>query len=118
TNTFDVGIPELNSPSFSVEYHEMLKRVFEAITKYSQAVGTSTISWNHYSLQLASFDPMFNASVNLLISQAANPNSEVHQQLYNDFIQNYGTYYVSNVIVGGIAHLYTFVRESYHKNAT
>ncbi|CAF4660129.1 unnamed protein product [Rotaria sp. Silwood1] len=118
TNTFDVGIPELNSPSFSVEYHEMLKRVFEAITKYSQAVGTSTISWNHYSLQLASFDPMFNTSVNLLISQAANPNSEVHQQLYNDFIQNYGTYYVSNVIVGGIAHLYTFVRESYHKNAT
>ncbi|CAF3492650.1 unnamed protein product [Rotaria sp. Silwood1] len=123
TNTFDVGISGLNSPSFSVEYHEMLKRVFEAITKYSQAVGTSTISWNHYSLQLASlsllkFDPMFNTSVNLLISQAANPNSEVHQQLYNDFIQNYGTYYVSNVIVGGIAHLYTFVRESYHKNAT
>ncbi|CAF4059651.1 unnamed protein product [Rotaria sp. Silwood2] len=123
TNSFDSGISELSDPSFSIEYHEMLKRVYEAITKHSQAVGTSTIWWGLYSIQLPSssvlkFDPMFNASVNLLISQAANPKSEVHQQFYNDFIQNYGTYFVSNVIVGGIAHLYTFITENYHKNST
>jgi hypothetical protein len=61
---------------------------------------------------------MFNASVDLLISQAANPTSEIEQQLYNEFIQSYGTYYVSNVIVGGTAHLYSFVGEDYYKKST
>ncbi len=64
------------------------------------------------------FDPMFNASVNLLISQASNPISEDQQQLYNEFVQSYGTYYVSNVIVGGTAHLYSFVGDSYYKLST
>ncbi|CAF3928241.1 unnamed protein product [Rotaria sordida] len=122
-NTFDIGISGLNNPSFSIEYHEMLKRVYQAITKYSQVIGTSTIWWNLYSIQLVSssllkFDSMFNDSINLLISQAANPNSEIDQQFYNDFIQKYGTHYLSNVIVGGIAHLYTFIMENYHKNST
>jgi len=58
---------------------------------------------------------MFNTSVNLLISQAANPTSELQQQIYNEFVQSYGTYYVSNVIVGGTAHLYSFVGENYYK---
>lgn len=60
------------------------------------------------------FDPTFNASVYLLISQAANPTSEFEQSLYNEFIQMYGTHYVSHVIVGGVAYLYTFVGENYH----
>ena len=61
---------------------------------------------------------MFNASVNLLISEAANPTSDIEQQLYNEFIQSYGTYYVSNVIVGGTATLYSLVGEDYYKTST
>lgn len=38
--------------SFSFEYHEILRRVYEAITKHSQIVGTSTIWWGMYSIQL------------------------------------------------------------------
>lgn len=56
--------------------------------------------------------------MNLLISEARNPTTESEQQLYNEFVQSYGTYYVSNVIVGGMAHLYTFVGENYHKTTS
>jgi hypothetical protein len=61
---------------------------------------------------------MFTASVNLLISEATNPTSESQQTYYNEFIQTYGTHYVSNVIVGGMANLYTFVAESAYKSTS
>ena len=61
---------------------------------------------------------MFNTSVNVLIAEARNPTTESQQQLYNEFVQSYGTYYVSNVVVGGVAHLYTFVGEDYHKTSS
>lgn len=59
---------------------------------------------------------MFNESVNLLLSEGRNPSTESQQQLYNEFVQAYGTFYVSNAIVGGMAHLYTFVGENYHRS--
>lgn len=57
---------------------------------------------------------MFNASVNLLISQARNPTEESQQELYNEFVRKYGTSYVSHAIVGGIAHWYSFIEKNYH----
>jgi hypothetical protein len=64
------------------------------------------------------FDPMFTASVNLLISEASNPTSETEQTYYNEFIQTYGTHYVSNVIVGGMVNLYTFMAENAYKSSS
>jgi hypothetical protein len=61
---------------------------------------------------------MFTASVNLLISEATNPTSETQQTYYNEFIQTYGTHYVSNVIVGGVTNMYTLMAENYYKTSS
>ena len=39
--------------SLAVQYSETLKRAQEAITKNNQAIGTSTVWWGLYSMQLA-----------------------------------------------------------------
>ena len=49
--SFGIGISTPKA-SFGLNYHETLKRVYEAITKRSQIVGTSTIWWGMYSIQL------------------------------------------------------------------
>lgn len=61
---------------------------------------------------------MFTKSISVLSARGVNPTTEAQQLFYNQFIQSYGTHYVSRVIVGGIAHLYTFINENYHKNKT
>ena len=60
---------------------------------------------------------MFNSSINVLAKQASLPTTEDHQRLYNQFVQSYGTHYVSNVIMGGTAYVYSFISASYHSNA-
>ena len=66
----------------------------------------------HYRL-----DSMFNSSINLLAKQASLPTTEDHQRLYNQFVQSYGTHYVSNVIMGATAYIYSFMSASYHSTA-
>ena len=56
--------------------------------------------------------------MNQLISQARNPTTESQQELYNEFVRNYGTSYFSSAIVGGVAHFYTFVAENYHTTSS
>lgn len=51
SNSFSLGVTTFKG-SFGLEYHETLKKVYEAITKRSQVVGTSTIWWGLYSIQL------------------------------------------------------------------
>lgn len=58
---------------------------------------------------------MFTMSVSHLATQASTPSTEAHQILYNQFIETYGTHYVSRVIVGGTAKLYTFINKQYHE---
>ena len=58
---------------------------------------------------------MFTESVNMLASEAPKPSTEDHQAYYNQFVAAYGTHYVSRIIVGGAAHLYTLIASNYHK---
>ena len=57
-------------------------------------------------------------SVEFLATQAPNPSNEDHQMYYNQFIQTYGTNYVSRVIVGGSANMYSLIDSSYHKSSS
>ncbi|CAF0806884.1 unnamed protein product [Rotaria sordida] len=50
---FGGGITVPGYVSLAVQYSETLKRAYEAITKNNQAIGTSTIWWGLYSIQLA-----------------------------------------------------------------
>ena len=51
--SFGGSIGVSGSGSLAVQYSETLKRAQEAITKNNQAIGTSTIWWGLYSIQLA-----------------------------------------------------------------
>lgn len=61
---------------------------------------------------------MFTQSVDLLASEASDPSNEDQQTYYNQFVETYGTHYVSRIIVGGTAHLYTLMDESFHKTCS
>jgi hypothetical protein len=61
---------------------------------------------------------MFTTSVDLLTSEAPNPSTEDHQTYYNQFIETYSTHYVSRIIVGGVAHLYTLIDSSFYKSSS
>ncbi|CAF1472757.1 unnamed protein product [Adineta steineri] len=120
STSFGIGIGIPGVINVAVGYRETLKQIQEAITKSEKAVGISTIWWGLYSVQLGpplflKLDPMFTQSIDLLASEASNPTSEDHQLYYNQFIETYGTHYVSRIIVGGTAYLYTLLDSNYHK---
>lgn len=58
---------------------------------------------------------MFLNTINHLYNQASNPTTEFHQKLYNDFIDSYGTHYVSYVTMGMKLRIYVFIHENYSK---
>ena len=51
--SFGGGIDVPGYASLAVQFSETLKRAQEAITNNNQAIGTSTIWWGLYSIQLA-----------------------------------------------------------------
>ena len=59
---------------------------------------------------------MFTNAINILHTRASNPKTESQQALYNQFVESFGTHYVSRVIMGGTAHMYSFISESYHRS--
>ena len=61
---------------------------------------------------------MFNASVSALVDLGAGAKSEAEQSLYNMIVETFGTHYVSQVIVGATAHIYTFINENYVKTSS
>ncbi|CAF1442998.1 unnamed protein product [Rotaria sordida] len=92
------------------------------MTKEAKSVGTSTSWWGLYSIQLAppfiiKLDPSFNSSVTAL-ARLPIPTTDDQQVPYSVLLETYGTHYVTHVIVGGTAHVYTFVNQAFSNSST
>ncbi|CAF4831041.1 unnamed protein product [Rotaria sp. Silwood1] len=110
TYTLTVVTLELSIDNTIQEAYQMMQ------SKYT-AVATSTTWWGMYSIQMLpaymlKFSSIFNRSLSRLVS---NPTTEQQQLFYNQIVTTFGTHYVSSVIVGGIAHYYTFLTEEWQR---
>ncbi|CAF1960413.1 unnamed protein product [Rotaria magnacalcarata] len=109
--------------SGSTSRYNTLRRIQEAITKSSKAVATSTSWWGLYSIQLGppfiiKFDPLFNASMSAIINQQHAARTESEQVLYNMLLETFGTHYVTHVILGATAHIFTLINDAYAKSSS
>ncbi|CAF1513144.1 unnamed protein product [Rotaria magnacalcarata] len=109
--------------SGSTSRYNTLRRIQEAITKSSKAVATSTSWWGLYSIQLGppfiiKLDPMFNESMMAIINEPHTPRTEAQQIRYNMLLDTFGTHYVTHVIVGAIAHIFTLLSDAYAKSSS
>lgn len=61
---------------------------------------------------------MFTQSIDLLASEAPNPSNDDEQAYYNQFVQTFGTHYVSRAIVGGIAYMFTLIDSKFYNQSS
>lgn len=120
--SFDIGYQSSNY-SLGFQYHQELESAYTSITKIGQAIGISSSWYGMYSISLGPaflmpLNSMFQKTLVALDKSAKNPTTEAHQAMYNQAIQAFGTHYVSSVIIGGSAKLYTFVNNSYYKETS
>ncbi|CAF2064098.1 unnamed protein product [Rotaria magnacalcarata] len=123
STSFGIGMGLPGVASVAIGYSKTLKEIEQSMKRNDRAVGVSSTWWGFYSIQIAppflmKLDPMFAESVELLATEASNPSNEDHQTLYNQFIQTFGTHYVSRVIVGGTAYLYSIMEASFHNKSS
>ncbi|CAF2690357.1 unnamed protein product [Rotaria sp. Silwood2] len=86
-------------------------------SKYT-AAATSTTWWGMYSIQMLPgylLTSAFNSSLSRLVP---NPTTQRQQSFYNEIVATFGTHYASSVIVGGIAHYYTFLTEEWQRQSS
>ncbi|KAL4474488.1 hypothetical protein ABPG72_016166 [Tetrahymena utriculariae] len=117
--TFSAGftISEI-TPSLNVN-HE-LDKLHEEITQNNKAVSVSQSYWAMYSLTkaptfLMPLNPMFKQSLDALNRMARNPQSDTQQTIYNQVFNSFGTHFVTSVIMGGAAKIYTIIDQGYLK---
>ncbi|CAF4664357.1 unnamed protein product, partial [Rotaria socialis] len=123
STSFGIGIGLPGVANVAIGYSKTLKEIEQSMKRNDKAVGISSTWWGFYSIQIAppflmKLDPMFTGSVELLATEAPNPSNEDHQTFYNQFVQTFGTHYVSRVIVGGTAYLYSLIDSSFHNKSS
>ncbi|UJR20158.1 hypothetical protein I4U23_023290 [Adineta vaga] len=101
----------------SIGYNKMLENAFNATKDGKQAVAISGKWWGMYSMQLPPafilpYDRNFNLSIQRL-QQIGTRTTEYGQSIYNQVTNAYGTHYVTSVIVGGKAGMYSFINTTY-----
>ncbi|KAL4511140.1 hypothetical protein ABPG73_008218 [Tetrahymena malaccensis] len=106
------------TPSLNV--NRQLDRLHQEITQNNKAVSVSQSYWAMYILTTAPaflmpLNPMFKQSLDALNRMARKPSSETQQTIYNQVINSFGTHFVTSVIMGGTAKIYTTIDQGYIK---
>ena len=103
-----------------LKYDKVLRDIYEEMTEKNRSVGLGSSWWGQYDLIMG---PMFVTpkksqfveSVEFLHSRG-DVEDKYDQDLYNSFLNDFGTHYVSSAIVGGIARMFSFVEQEYSES--
>ncbi|KAL4511138.1 hypothetical protein ABPG73_008216 [Tetrahymena malaccensis] len=98
-------------------------KFYQLITQNNKAISVSKSQWAMYSLTTAPaflmpLNPLFKQSLDSLNSTVKIPKNNTQQNMYNDIVSQFGTHYVSSVVLGGSAKIYTILDKTYLKTVS
>ncbi|KAL4499417.1 hypothetical protein ABPG73_008967 [Tetrahymena malaccensis] len=111
---------EVSNITIALDYNHQLESFYEKITKDNKAISVSQSYWSMYSLTtgpafLMPLNPQFKQSLDMLNKMSKDDQGERQQSIYNQIISSFGTHYVSSVLMGGSAKIYTTLDQNYLK---
>ncbi|KAL4511135.1 hypothetical protein ABPG73_008213 [Tetrahymena malaccensis] len=118
--SFSAGLG-ISNFTISLGINHQLDTFHEQITQSNKAISVSQSYWAMYSLSTAPaflmpMNPMFKQSLDALNRMAKDPQNDTQQTIYNQVVSSFGTHYVSSVIMGGSAKIYTTLDQNYLKS--
>ncbi|KAL4511127.1 hypothetical protein ABPG73_008205 [Tetrahymena malaccensis] len=117
--SFSAGLT-FSSYSVAIGINHQLDTFHQQITQSNKAISVSQSYWAMYSLTTAPaflmpLNPMFKQSLDALNRMAKDPQNDTQQTIYNQVVASFGTHYVSSVIMGGSAKIFTTLDQDYLK---
>ncbi|KAL4511132.1 hypothetical protein ABPG73_008210 [Tetrahymena malaccensis] len=117
--SFSAGLG-ISNFAISLGINHQLDKFHQEITQKNKAISISQSYWAMYSLTTAPaflmpLNPMFKQSLDALNRMAKDPQNDTQQTIYNQVVSSFGTHYVSSVIMGGSAKIYTTLDQNYLK---
>ncbi|KAL4511159.1 hypothetical protein ABPG73_008237 [Tetrahymena malaccensis] len=102
-------------------FNHQLDEIHEKMTQSNKAVSVAQSYWSMYSLTTAPaflmpLNPMFKQSLDALNRMAKDPQNDTQQTIYNQVISSFGTHYVTSVVMGGSAKIFTTIDSEYLKS--
>ncbi|KAL4474491.1 hypothetical protein ABPG72_016169, partial [Tetrahymena utriculariae] len=117
--SFSAGLG-ISNFTISFGINHQLDTFHQQITQSNKAISVSQSYWAMYSISTAPaflmpLNPMFKQSLDALNRMAKDPQNDTQQTIYNQVVSSFGTHYVSSVIMGGSAKIYTTLDQNYLK---
>ncbi|KAL4474479.1 hypothetical protein ABPG72_016157 [Tetrahymena utriculariae] len=118
--SFSVGLTYAGY-SAALGFNHQLDEIHQKMTQSNKAVSVSQSYWAMYSLTTAPaflmpLNPMFKQSLDALNRMAKDPQNDTQQTIYNQVISSFGTHYVTSVVMGGSAKIFTTIDSEYLKS--
>ncbi|KAL4474493.1 hypothetical protein ABPG72_016171 [Tetrahymena utriculariae] len=117
--SFSAGLG-ISNFTISLGINHQLDTFHEQISQSNKAISVSQSYWAMYSLTTAPaflmpLNPMFKQSLDALNRMAKDPQNDTQQTIYNQVVSSFGTHYVTSVLMGGSAKIYTTLDQNYLK---
>ncbi|KAL4511136.1 hypothetical protein ABPG73_008214 [Tetrahymena malaccensis] len=118
--SFSAGL-EISNITISLGVNHLLDTFHQKFSQNNKAISVSQSYWSMYSLTTAPaflmpLNPVFKQSLDALNRIAKDPQNDTQQTVYNQVVSSFGTHYVSSVIMGGSAKIYTTLDQNYLKS--